>query len=313
MKTIKVLSLDGGGIRGAFIASFLAELEAQLDGDIWEYFDLVAGTSTGGIIALALALGMPAAEIRLFYERQGAEIFGQSQKHFAGPWLAPKYSAEALSKALTIAFGEKRIGDARTRLVVPAVNLITGRPTAFKTPHLSNASSRDHRYTAVDVALATTAAPTYFKAAAVNQEGAYCDGGLWANNPALVAYVEAQRIAHEQGITQMPISMLSVGTGKRCFSLDPPRSAGKAWWATRIFDVVIDSQSQGADFMAGFLTQRDRYDRVTFELPDDSWSLDNTALLPRYLHLGREEAHRHVGTLKTHYFAQKAEPYAPAT
>jgi uncharacterized protein len=316
MTKFRVLALDGGGVRGAFGASLLAEIERTLGQPIYRYFDLIVGTSTGGIIAAGLALGMRAAEIRELYETLGVNIFAPAQRRFMGPLFAPKYSRTALTTALRAVYGDKLIRDAKVRLVVPAVNLTSGRPTTFKTPHLRAASTRDLQYRVVDVVLATTAAPTYFEHAAVDGSGAYCDGGLWANNPSLVGYTEAIRIRDElQDATggapfaERDIAILSVGTGRRVHSLEPPASAGLSWWVTRLFDVMATAQSHGTEFIAQFLVGRGSYFRIDFDLPDKSWTLDNAHLLSRYFHLGKEAAHSNLSSLRPVFFEKPVQPF----
>jgi len=316
MTKFRVLALDGGGIRGAFGAALLAEIERTLGQPIHRYFDLIVGTSTGGIIAAGLALGMRAAEIRELYETLGANIFARAQRRFMGPYFAPKYSRTALTTALHAAYGNRLIRDAKVRLVLPAVNLTSGRPTTFKTPHLRAASTRDPQYKVVDVVLATTAAPTYFEHAVVQGSGAYCDGGLWANNPTLVGYTEAIRIRDDlQEVTgsapfaERDIAILSVGTGRRVHSLEPPTSAGLSWWLKRLFDVMATAQSHGTEHIAQFLVARGAYFRVDFDLPDKSWTLDNAGLLSRYLHLGTEAAHSKLASLKPVFFEKPVQPF----
>ena len=125
----RILTIDGGGIRGTFPAAFLANLEKDLEHPIGRYFDLISGTSTGGIIAIGLAFGMRAADILKLYEDKGPAIFGQSNSGLPG-WLArryrqskwlfwgPKYSAKPLRDALNEALGQRRLGEAETRLVM---------------------------------------------------------------------------------------------------------------------------------------------------------------------------------------------------
>ena len=156
----RILSIDGGGIKGVFPASFLAEVEDAIGDKVARYFDLIVGTSTGGIIALGLGLGMSAREILGFYEKAGPTIFGGrrtwlSLKH----WGWAKYSAEPLRTAVESTFGTKRLGDSITRLVIPSFNLTTGEVHVFKTCHHPK-FERDYLVRAVDVALATSAAPT---------------------------------------------------------------------------------------------------------------------------------------------------------
>lgn len=300
MSTFRILSLDGGGIRGAFGAAFLAELEKNVEGSLHEYFDLIVGTSTGGIMALAIAAGLPASDIKLFYSKHGPKIFGSSQRQFAGPWFKAKYKPTALADALDDALGGKRMRDAKTSVVIPAVDLVSGKPTTFKTPHLAEASTRDPDLLMRDVALATTSAPTFFPAANIGEHrAAHVDGGLWANNPAMVAYVEAcrMRVASEPFI-------LSVGTGKRAYTLDPPKNDGVAWWGLRAVPTTLDAQAMSAEFMASFVFG-ERYERANFDIPDKSWALDNVEHLERLMHLGSQEAHKMIHRLKTNFFERK--------
>ena len=144
-KKRRILTIDGGGILGTFPAAFLANLEDALDRPIGEYFDLICGTSTGGIIALGLGMGLKASEILEMYEKRGPEIFGQSggllENFLAEPirrirWLyRPKYSSEKLRSVLIDLFGSKTLGDAKHRLVIPAWNPTARTVYLYKTPH----------------------------------------------------------------------------------------------------------------------------------------------------------------------------------
>lgn len=300
MSEFRILSLDGGGIRGAFGASFLAKLEEQIDCPLYKYFDLIVGTSTGGIIALGIAAGIPAMDIKSFYQEDGPKIFAKKKGNMIRSWFEPKYTHRVLESSLLSAFGDRRMKDAKTKLIVPALNLTTGKPTTFKTPHLHEASTRDPELRMADVALATCAAPTYFSSALMGEHrSAHVDGGLWANNPALVGYVEAQRL----GVTAKP-TILSIGTGERVFNLKPPMNAGKLWWATKAVPITLDAQSESSEYMARFLFGDDHYIRVNFNLPNDSWTLDNVEHLNALLHFGEQEAHNRIAALRSMIFAK---------
>jgi patatin-like phospholipase/acyl hydrolase len=173
---------------------------------------LIAGTSTGGIIAVALAFGEPCGRIRDFYSEHGPGIFSRREKlsvpsqfkPFA--WLAnkllgrykldvdairqSKYDGKRLKEALDEVFGSRTLEEAKTRLIIPSVDLTSGKTVVFKTPHQPN-FIRDRHFLAVDVVVATTAAPTYFPHGVMKPGTAYIDGGVWANNPSMAAYVEA--------------------------------------------------------------------------------------------------------------------------
>jgi patatin-like phospholipase/acyl hydrolase len=196
-KRFRILSLDGGGIKGAFSAAVLAQLEQQTGRDTADHFDLIAGTSTGGIIALGLGLGLKAQEILKFYVQEGPRIFPNitAQQKFRlnlrHLW-EPKYSSDNLRKALTRVFGNKLIKDSKCRLLIPAYDAVAGRTFLFKTRHHSRFVF-DEDATAVDIAVATAAAPTFFGQAHVAAHGgtAYVDGSVWTNCPASAAVIEA--------------------------------------------------------------------------------------------------------------------------
>ena len=213
----RILALDGGGIKGAYTASILATWEKETGKRIVDHFDLISGTSTGGIIAIGLGLGLSAQDILEFYQNYGAKIFpnlGLRQKlsltlqHF----FRPKYSHESLRAALTAVFGDRLFGESQSRLVIPTYDAVRGRIFVMKTAHLPR-FTLDYKAKAVDVALTTSAAPTFFDPAkfASHANNVYVDGGVWANCPALVALMEAYHFLN-QPLDQ--IDVLSVGTTK---------------------------------------------------------------------------------------------------
>jgi hypothetical protein len=340
-KPFRILSLDGGGIRGAFIAAFLADLEQKLGCRIAEYFDLLAGTSTGAIIAAALAIHEPAAKIEEFYRERGPKIFtrraplpveGWWEKQKAGfveKYLDPygldydqlrqsKYEATALKSALGEVFGDKKIGDAKMRLLIPAVDMTRGQTIVFKTPHLPH-MYRDRHYRIVDALMATTAAPIYFPHAVITNGSAYVDGGMWANNPSMVAIVEAlkirevaDRVGQDLPIDQEQIFLLSVGTGKASYFAKPPESgAGVMWWAPHLFNVSSVAQSQGVNFQTQYMLG-DRAFRIDYDLPDGTWSLDNVDMLAQMMKIGHERCIENLATLRPVFFRDKAwHPYVP--
>jgi patatin-like phospholipase/acyl hydrolase len=327
LRPFRILSLDGGGVRGAFTASFLATLEEELGRPLVRHFDLLAGTSTGAIIALSLALGEPASTICRMYERRSAAIFvrqGTKVRKWWTPFvnmllrrydvdcdqlMQTKYDGVELRRALCDIFGERGLRDALTRVVVPAVDLTKGSTVVFKTPHLPGLT-RDVHYSAVDIAMASAAAPTFFPHGTIGS-GAYSDGGLWANNPSVIAYVEARRICqHNTGFDPEQVSILSVGTGEPASSLAPPDAmAGLGWWGPRLVDVMMLAQAQGTQHIAGFLVGVARHHRVNFRLPDRSWTLDEVGKVPQLIHIGQQEAHSQLARLKDAFFTTPTDPY----
>ena len=184
----RILTIDGGGIKGVFPASFLATVDNSAEGNVADYFDLIVGTSTGGIIALGLGLGLSAKDILAFYEKFGPRIFS-SNRRFRLPGTA-KYSNVTLKEALEDCFGNKKLGDSKKRLVIPSLNLENGKVYVYKTAHHPRLE-RDYKERAINVALATAAAPTYFPTHRSPTGTPLIDGGVWTNNPVGMAVVEA--------------------------------------------------------------------------------------------------------------------------
>ncbi|MHC4125925.1 MAG: CBASS cGAMP-activated phospholipase, partial [Planctomycetota bacterium] len=195
-KTFKILSIDGGGMRGLYSATILQELEEKY-GTLVDYFDMICGTSTGGIIALGLSLGLSAKTAVEFYEKYGPKIFPPTNKlgNYIRSWkqrlFSSKYSDTDLRIALEDVFKKSVLNDSKCCLCIPTTNASSFAPVVLKTSHYHE-FERDGQFKMVEAALATTAAPTYFPIAKLSNELAYMvDGGLWANNPALVGYMEA--------------------------------------------------------------------------------------------------------------------------
>lgn len=222
----RILSIDGGGMRGIYTATFLDALERSFmqkrnlpQGlDIGKVFNLIVGTSTGAIIGCGLAKGISPAEIAKIYAEKGSSIFREKLPTKLGwdLWRQSKtrpdslqQGDESLKGALKEVFGETTIAqiweERRIALVVPAVNMINYRSWAFKTAHDPQSDRRDDNYTLVDVCRASSAAPLYRSLAAIpkphdeNCYDVFCDGGLWANNPVLVALAEALRMVGDSG------------------------------------------------------------------------------------------------------------------
>lgn len=341
----RILSLDGGGLLGTFTAAFLADVERAVGRPLASYFDLIAGTSTGGIIAAALAAGEPAERVRRFYLERGPVIFRRPWERpdyptakrpgrftrivatFADPFLrrvgfdwnwlwSPKYEDTDLKGALEEVFRDRTIGEVRgARLVLPSIDLTRGQTVVFKTPHMERLV-RDRHYRIVDTVLSTTAAPTYFPHARFGN-GAFVDGGLWANNPTMVAVAEAIDISEKCSRECDPrfalkdIEVLSVGTGKSTASLSPRRGRdGTAWWASNIVNLVMMSQAQGTDFQSKFVLG-DRYYRVNFDVPNEKWSIDNVSILDALAHYGHIAAGDHLPELCKRFFDAPTQPYTP--
>ncbi|MEO1529042.1 MAG: CBASS cGAMP-activated phospholipase [Planctomycetota bacterium] len=336
MTAFQILAFDGGGIRGAFGTALIAKIEERLGGPITDYFDLVAGTSTGAILGAGLAHGLSGQRLKEFYRDHGREIFKPREPYTPISWVRPiyplvkyvfrrrtgggqlddffraRFCPHALRSAFVEAFGESTLGELdRSRLIVPTVNLTKGETHVFRTPHLPTAV-HTRSLQIVDVLLATTAAPTYFPHKVMPSGEAFCDGGLWANNPAVLAIAEAFKIRQyctrpqcDPVYDTSSIRVLSIGTGNTTYSLSPPgEDAGALFWAPHIADVMGTSQVQGVQMPLDYLLG-DRYQQINFEIPDASWSLDNVDRIPELLKLGEESGDAEFDRIAPTFFESK--------
>ncbi|HBE9081608.1 CBASS cGAMP-activated phospholipase [Serratia fonticola] len=271
-RNFRILALDGGGIRGTFTASVLAKWAEMLgDGgeNLAKHFDLIAGTSTGAILAIGLALGIPPAQILKFYRERGPLIFPESGMFMQ--FLKPKHESQTLRKMLEDVFGNKILSEnAQCRLVLPTVRALRGESEAITTPH-SPLRTAHQTLTAVEAALASSAAPTYFDSAAVSDSTdtiiKYLDGGIWANNPVLPAISEAVRYLD---VPLDRIDVLNIGTVGHEHNFSEP--LGKGWlgtgkisWAIPISDLFFAAQEHAANQIAGNLLGQARMLRINQE------------------------------------------------
>jgi uncharacterized protein len=255
----KLLSIDGGGIRGIIPAVILAEIEKRTGRPIAALFDLVAGTSTGGILALGLTKpeggGGPAftaADLARLYEDEGRTIFSRDLWHRIYAFenlLEEKWPAKGIEGVLARYFGDARITDALTELLVTSYDIEHRRPYFFKRDKARG--QRDRDWLMSQAARATSAAPTYFEPALLtagdrDDSLALIDGGVFANNPAMCAYVEAVSLWPEED----DFLVLSLGTGElvRAIPYDQARGWGLAKWAQPLLGVVFDGVSDTVDY-----------------------------------------------------------------
>ena len=304
----RILSIDGGGIKGVFPAAFLTELQRRLSLPLADYFDLISGTSTGGIIALGLGLGMEPAEILHLYKSLGATIFLGSQRWLnrARHYLFSKYSADPLQNALKDAFGDKLLGHSQKRLVIPSFSALTGRTCIYKTPHHQRFES-DWSKTTVEVAMATSAAPTYFPPFVTRNFIAHLDGGMWANNPTGVAAVEAVGIL---GIPASQIRILSLGCTCSPQSFDL-KQAGLWGWRTKALEAALSGQSFGSMGIAAALVGRSNIQRVDPIVQEGRFSLDNPKLVDELDGRATESAKEELPRFREMFEHGKAEPFKP--
>ena len=290
----KVLSIDGGGLRGMIPAMVLAEIEARTGRPVAETFDLIAGTSTGGILALGLALpgdgGEPryaAQELIELYEKEGSRIFSHRAGLLRGAF-EERYPAKGLEEVLREYFGDARLKDALTKVFVTSYEIQLRAPFFFRSERAK--AEADYDFPMRQVARATAAAPTYFEPAKVEAKGpvdyyALVDGGVFANNPAMCAYVEARSILKERGSTPLDESdllVVSLGTGQLTdrFRYEKAIGWGLLEWARPLIDVVFDGVSDTVDFQLKQLLSHEEdeprhYYRFQTELVEVSDAMDD--------------------------------------
>jgi uncharacterized protein len=288
----RILTVDGGGICGILPAAVLAELEVRYlgGGSVAQHFDMIAGTSTGGIIALALAHGKTAAEIRDIYLERGGVIFPPASPagrvfRFLRRGVRTVYDGAVLESELLRIFGDATLGEARTRLVIPAFEGRHGEPWIFKTRHHPD-YKKDRVERMVRVGLATAAAPTFFQALP-NNGYLMLDGGLWSNNPVMNALVDALACFD---IRPRQVHVLSLGCGETSFAVGDARARGGLLHWSNIFFAALRAQSLNAVGQAYLLIGKDQvvrldvpqspspirlddFERARRELPDMSRSL----------------------------------------
>lgn len=281
-KRFRILAIDGGGIRGILPASVLSEFEHRHCGGrgIGEYFDMIAGTSTGGIIALALAMGVPASRVLDLYTEHGAEIFPAPHRlrRLRSLWqsLASlnryRFDRTPLERELRKLFGGRLLGEASRRLCVPSFDGFT-EVTVFKTPHHPD-FRLDWREEVVTVALATSAAPTYFSVYA-NGNRRFADGGVWANNPVMIALVDSLTC---YDLDRDQIDILSLGCGESEMVItDKQVRLGGLWHWKEIIASAMHLSGQNAMGQAGLLIGRDRLVRLDAPVIADPIGLEDVA------------------------------------
>ena len=258
--TFQILSLSGGGFLGLYTVSVLAAIEETIGGPIADRFDLIAGTSVGGIIGLGIAARVPAAKIRDAFIKEGPTIFSPLPPPQSWLWkkmalkanaTKAKYPSANLRATIEKLVGKRKtIGDLQHRVIIPAINLTKGGPQVFKTDHHPT-FVRDWKLLVADVALATSAAPTFFPLHKIGNE-LFADGGLYANSPDELALHEALHFLN-QPIEQ--VRMLSIGTTTSKFSFSNSGTTNLGWmgWMDnqRLPRVMISAQQLNADHILG--------------------------------------------------------------
>jgi hypothetical protein len=315
----RILCLDGGGIMGVQPAAFLAAMEEDLGHPIGECFDLIAGCSTGGILGIGLGLGIPATKMLELYEQRGPYIFGQSGNPIA-VWLKkllqsgkhllwPKHDADVLRGEIENVLKNAHIGDSKTRLLIPAWDADHRSVYIYKTAHHERLKT-DYKSFAVDAAMATASAPSFFKRHRTADDVGLSDGGTWCNNPIALAVVEATTLL---GWPADSLRILSLGCVNEVYMLgEAPGIGGLAKDLVRLF---MDGQSRSALGMAKLLTgheyEREAIFRFCPDVPKGFFKLDDTSKIKRLKGMGIAAARRERPRLEPIFFSSRAATFTP--
>lgn len=306
----RILAIDGGGIKGIFAAGFLARTEELLGLRVVDHFDLVAGTSAGGMIALSIGLGHDAGTAVRRYEEAAPRIFrGFGWIGRIRRYLTSKYSPIPLRRELAGYFGEARVGDSLTRLLIPTLDVAANRVHIYKTSHHPSLF-HDVTVSAVEVALAAVAAPTYFPLYRTSDGAAMVDGGLWAHNPSLLAVIEAISLLDWQ---REEISVLSIGLPPEELSWGKGRSphVGAYQASFDLANLFTNAQQVSATVNCRQLLGAERVLRIEPSSRLRNVPLDGVASIPALKQLGILEAERQLELVRDRFFRETAAPFTP--
>lgn len=319
-KPFTILSIDGGGIRGLIPAKVLAELERSLlkdfpDKKLHDHFDLICGTSTGSILAIAIALGIQSEELVEFYKNYAKEIFPRwylkvlprQGRAIVTSIYSNKKLRKRLKEVYSTAFGgaDPILKDLKTRVCIPTFNGNTGEINILKTGHHPE-YTRDFKLPAYDVAMSSSSAPVYFPPHTFRYDNEYgkgininmIDGGVFANNPALIGLFEATEKLDKEF---SKIKILSIGTGSGKHIIKRSWRPKDMWYwllpKPRLLDIVLDSQAQMTEqyilFLKRFLDKSDssfQYERIQHVFGSDTINLNDSSkkTLERLESIGEE-------------------------
>ena len=281
---MKILSIDGGGVRGLIPGMIIVELERRLGKPVSEVFDLIAGTSAGGHIALALSAPgkngntkWSAADLANFYRDAYGRIFPSTGNRFIGALRGitdERYSAEGIELVLEEIFGDVMLSEAMTEVIVTAFEVESGKPHFFLRSEARVDKRLDH--TMKFVARATSAAPTYFEPAAKigsDEKLAFIDGGVFANNPTMCGFAHAQKL----GFDEDDMTIVSIGTGavSRELVYEEVRDWGLAHWARPILDITAQAGNHAIDWQLNQILRKGHYFRIQPMMSGMRSSLDD--------------------------------------
>ncbi|HXF84440.1 MAG TPA: patatin-like phospholipase family protein [Anaerolineales bacterium] len=286
MAKFRILSLDGGGIRGVITAILLQRLNAEKTLNGWlDSVDLIAGTSTGGLIALALAHGVDVQQIRALYEQKGSDIFDDTWLDNLvdlGQIAGAQYDNKKLERELRRIFDDTPLARLKKRVLVTSFDLDNESPDPAKRTwkpkifHNFPGPDSDGSELAYKVGLYTSAAPTYFPSV-----DGYVDGGVYANNPSMCALAQTQDVRIRNRPALEEIVMLSIGTGTSLVYIPGKRhNWGFAQWAKPLISLILDGVSGIADYQCRKILGEDYHRLAPVFPPGVSLPLDAVDRIP---------------------------------
>lgn len=281
----RILAIDGGGVRGLIPAIWLARLEKELGHPINRYFDLVAGTSTGSLLACAVANGTSMEETAKIYIDRAAQVFPQGDGRFwqnakrfvTQRFSGPQYKADGMQTTLKDVFNERKFGECKIPTMVTTYNLLNRRALMLKSWRTDHAD-----LPMWEVCAASSSAPTFFPSHVMRVGMAdlpLVDGGVVAASPAAAALTEAIRLNREEGtgrnLDDYVVVSLGTGVSTRHISIEEGLSWGPWDWAIPLFDIVFDGNRQAVNYMCRNLLLAENYIRVQVRLDAASSDMDN--------------------------------------
>lgn len=275
-----ILSIDGGGIRGLFPSQMLKHIEMLLNTPIQEHFQMFAGTSTGSIVAAALACGVDVDRIVGLYRNNGPAIF--SRQRFWGPKIfepaiRSRYRKQRLREALVPFLGNITLGEIEAPLLLPATDIGKGEAYLFRSSYAKE-GNEDLQVPVIDAVLSSCSAPTYFDPTRIGST-LLADGGLWANSPSLAAVIEAQQTLE---VAPENIRVLSLGTGhaQTGYALSEQKRWGfiNGWRGTEFIDFLMFLQARSTHNYLEMLLDKSHFLRLTFESEEPLY-LDDCSIM----------------------------------
>jgi patatin-like phospholipase/acyl hydrolase len=293
-KHVKVLSIDGGGVYGIVSAMVLAEIERRIGKRCAAIFDFIAGTSTGGIIALGLTKPdktgrhpeYTALDLAELYQTQSKHIFSRTLVHqilALDHLIDEKYQSRGVDEVLHSFFGQSLLSDSLTEVLITSYDIERRSPFFFKRHKAKKSDGRD--YLIREIARATSAAPSYFEPAKCtnidkSQTFFLIDGGVYANHPAMCAYAEVKALYPD--VNQ--ITLVSLGTGgvQRPYRYEDAKGWGTAQWMVPLLDVIFDGVAETVDYQLQHIfmlnqSEKNNYNRITVPVPPGYIEFDDTS------------------------------------